>query len=160
TPEGTALDKQTAQNSLMSHTDTTVKMASASGNATESVRLQRVESLESAMRSSVVRTAEAPAAAASPAAQIIEVAPLLATGARGFSLPVAVQSDAHGVDNHTARAELWTLADSLPTYSALGAADGLDGAATDGAAQGLRAQLSRWSTGFGQRPLTRGALRA
>ncbi|MGM9428227.1 DUF4347 domain-containing protein [Hydrogenophaga sp. MI9] len=62
--------------------------------------------------------------------------------------------------SHAVHSDLWALADSRPDYSALGAGDVLDVGFTDGAALGLRAQLSRWSAGLGQRPLTRGALRA
>ncbi|MFP8780568.1 hypothetical protein, partial [Hydrogenophaga sp. RWCD_12] len=70
----------------------------------------------------------------------------------------AVRADASGT--HSIQADLWALGDSHSSYSALGAADDLANGATGGAALGLRAQLSRWSAGFGQRPLTRGALRA
>ncbi|MGM9428226.1 Ig-like domain-containing protein [Hydrogenophaga sp. MI9] len=151
-PDGVAVDKQVAQINLISHTDPETKMASAGGTA-EPVRVQRMQALEAVLRNSVDQSV-AVAAPVTPVA-VETVAPQAEPAIR-----VATSTDADAADHPVAHSGPWALTDSSPIYSALDASDALDVGDGAGAALGLRAQLSRWSAGFGQRPLTRGALRA
>ena len=124
----------------------------------EPVRLQRVESLEVALQGAVVRTTET-VVDVQPVRSMAEAPVEPEVSTRGFFLPV-VAAGTEAWAGHAVHSDLWVLADSRQGGTLPDAGDVLDFGATEGAAQGLRAQLSRWSSGWGQRPLTRGALRA